>query len=178
MRWHPPSLTTKPCVLLEQCFQSNGSDFCISDLALFNIDVAACIAEVLMCGCTVVWWWHWQLAVRKLILTLSLWHLRVFFFSLLESVFSEACLTLSSSPWQVSFSGQKTEMRDLQQLSGGQKSLVALTLIFAIQKCDPAPFYLFDEIDQALDSSHRKAVAGTVSSGYDVILGTPKKCAY
>lgn len=51
-------------------------------------------------------------------------------------------------------------MRDMQQLSGGQKSLVALTLIFAIQKCDPAPFYLFDEIDQALDSSHRKAVAG------------------
>ena len=48
----------------------------------------------------------------------------------------------------------------MQQLSGGQKSLVALTLIFAIQKCDPAPFYLFDEIDQALDSSHRKAVAG------------------
>ena len=51
----------------------------------------------------------------------------------------------------------------MQQLSGGQKSLVALTLIFAIQKCDPAPFYLFDEIDQALDTQHRKAVAGTES---------------
>ena len=43
----------------------------------------------------------------------------------------------------------------MNQLSGGQKSLVALTLIFAIQKCDPAPFYLFDEIDQALDAQHR-----------------------
>ena len=52
----------------------------------------------------------------------------------------------------------------MQQLSGGQKSLVALTLIFAIQKCDPAPFYLFDEIDQALDTQHRKAVAGTMLS--------------
>jgi len=63
----------------------------------------------------------------------------------------------------VSFTGNKAEMRDMQQLSGGQKSLVALTLIFAIQKCDPAPFYLFDEIDQALDAQHRKAVAGMFS---------------
>lgn len=63
---------------------------------------------------------------------------------------------------KVSFTGNQAEMRDMQQLSGGQKSLVALTLIFAIQKCDPAPFYLFDEIDQALDSSHRKAVADMI----------------
>ena len=63
---------------------------------------------------------------------------------------------------QVSFTGIKAEMRDMQQLSGGQKSLVALTLIFAIQKCDPAPFYLFDEIDQALDAQHRKAVADMI----------------
>lgn len=60
---------------------------------------------------------------------------------------------------KVSFTGANAEMKDMQQLSGGQKSLVALTLIFAIQKCDPAPFYLFDEIDQALDAQHRKSVA-------------------
>lgn len=49
---------------------------------------------------------------------------------------------------RVSFTGVDAEMREMNQLSGGQKSLVALALIFAIQKCDPAPFYLFDEIDQ------------------------------
>jgi len=52
----------------------------------------------------------------------------------------------------------------MNQLSGGQKSLVALALIFAIQKCDPAPFYLFDEIDQALDPQFRKAVAGVFNT--------------
>ncbi|KAH8058016.1 hypothetical protein JL722_6562 [Aureococcus anophagefferens] len=48
------------------------------------------------------------------------------------------------------------------QLSGGQKALVALALVFAIQRCDPAPFYLFDEIDAALDANHRAAVAALV----------------
>ncbi|OQR90845.1 chromosome segregation protein [Thraustotheca clavata] len=50
----------------------------------------------------------------------------------------------------------------MQQLSGGQKALVALAFIFAIQRCDPAPFYLFDEIDQALDATHRAAVAALI----------------
>lgn len=63
---------------------------------------------------------------------------------------------------RVSFTGHRAEMREMNQLSGGQKSLVALALIFAIQKCDPAPFYLFDEIDQALDAQHRKAVADMI----------------
>lgn len=62
---------------------------------------------------------------------------------------------------KVSFTGGG-ETHQMNQLSGGQKSLVALTLIFAIQRCDPAPFYLFDEIDQALDVEHRKAVADMI----------------
>ena len=51
----------------------------------------------------------------------------------------------------------------MNQLSGGQKALVALALVFAIQRCDPAPFYLFDEIDAALDANHRAAVAALVN---------------
>lgn len=54
------------------------------------------------------------------------------------------------------------ETKDINSLSGGQKTLVALALIFAIQRADPAPFYVFDEIDSALDSIHRAAVGALV----------------
>jgi len=49
------------------------------------------------------------------------------------------------------------------QLSGGQESVLALSLIFAIQRCDPSPFYLLDEIDSALDPVHRTAVANMLA---------------
>ncbi|KAF6265896.1 RecF/RecN/SMC [Scenedesmus sp. NREL 46B-D3] len=55
---------------------------------------------------------------------------------------------------RVAFS-RGNETVSLKLLSGGQKTLVALALIFAIQRCDPAPFYLFDEIDAALDPQYR-----------------------
>ncbi|KAL4578673.1 hypothetical protein LXL04_014802 [Taraxacum kok-saghyz] len=58
---------------------------------------------------------------------------------------------------KVSFTGQG-DTQSMKQLSGGQKTVVALALIFAIQRCDPAPFYLFDEIDAALDPQYRTAV--------------------
>lgn len=50
----------------------------------------------------------------------------------------------------------------MHELSGGQKALVALALIFAIQRTDPAPFYLFDEVDAALDARHRAGLARLV----------------
>ena len=62
---------------------------------------------------------------------------------------------------KVSFTGQGQQMM-MKQLSGGQKSLVALALVFSIQRCDPAPFYLFDEIDAALDPVARTAVANMI----------------
>ncbi|KAI9480450.1 MAG: RecF/RecN/SMC [Benjaminiella poitrasii] len=63
---------------------------------------------------------------------------------------------------KVSFNSKSDEGMIMQQLSGGQKSLVALALIFAIQRCDPAPFYLFDEIDANLDAQYRAAVADMI----------------
>ncbi|CAI0541503.1 unnamed protein product, partial [Linum tenue] len=62
---------------------------------------------------------------------------------------------------KVSFTGQG-ETQSMKQLSGGQKTVVAMTLIFAIQRCDPAPFYLFDEIDAALDPQYRTAVGNMI----------------
>ncbi|KAH7913439.1 RecF/RecN/SMC [Hygrophoropsis aurantiaca] len=65
---------------------------------------------------------------------------------------------------KVSFNSRVDEGLRIQQLSGGQKSLVALATVFAIQKCDPAPFYLFDEIDANLDAQYRTAVATMIQS--------------
>lgn len=64
----------------------------------------------------------------------------------------------------VSFNSKHDEQQRIQQLSGGQKSLCALALVFAIQACDPAPFYLFDEIDANLDAQYRTAVAQMLQS--------------
>jgi structural maintenance of chromosome 2 len=53
---------------------------------------------------------------------------------------------------KVSFSGAWKD--SLSELSGGQRSLLALSLILALLKYHPAPLYILDEIDSALDLSH------------------------
>ena len=50
----------------------------------------------------------------------------------------------------------------LEAMSGGEKSLTALSLIFAIQRHDPAPFYAFDEIDAFLDAANAERVGEMV----------------
>lgn len=65
---------------------------------------------------------------------------------------------------RVSFTGGRDDLYSMTQLSGGQQTVVALSLIFAIQRCDPSPFYLFDEIDAALDAVHRQSVAQMIHS--------------
>ncbi|KAK1756055.1 chromosome segregation protein sudA [Echria macrotheca] len=51
------------------------------------------------------------------------------------------------------------EQQKIQQLSGGQKSLCALCLIFALQAAESSPFVIFDEVDANLDAQYRTAVA-------------------
>jgi chromosome segregation protein len=50
----------------------------------------------------------------------------------------------------------------LESLSGGEKSLTALALIFAIQHYEPSPFYLLDEVDMFLDAINAEHVARMV----------------
>ncbi len=47
----------------------------------------------------------------------------------------------------------------IEALSGGEKGLVALSFIFAIQEYDPSAFYIFDEADQNLDSLNAEIMA-------------------
>ena len=42
--------------------------------------------------------------------------------------------------------------RDMEQLSGGEKTVAALSLLFAIHSFRPAPFFIMDEVDAALDN--------------------------
>ena len=48
---------------------------------------------------------------------------------------------------------------DIKSLSGGEKTLTALSLIFAIQEHQPASFYILDEIDAALDKHNAETLS-------------------
>ncbi len=51
---------------------------------------------------------------------------------------------------------------DIKSLSGGEKTLAALSFIFAIQEYSPASFYLFDEVDAALDSRNSELLSNLI----------------
>jgi len=46
----------------------------------------------------------------------------------------------------------------LEQLSGGEKSLASLAFIFSLQRYDPSPLYVFDEVDMSLDGMNAEYV--------------------
>ncbi len=56
----------------------------------------------------------------------------------------------------------KTTNNKLGALSGGEKALTALALVFAIQKYLPAPFYALDEVDANLDTMNVERIADMV----------------
>ena len=59
----------------------------------------------------------------------------------------EASISIISQP-----PGKK--LQNMMQLSGGEKALTAIALLFAIQNLKPSPFCLLDEIEAALDDSN------------------------
>ena len=59
----------------------------------------------------------------------------------------EAGISIISQP-----PGKK--LQNMMQLSGGEKALTAISLLFAIQNLKPSPFALLDEIEAALDDSN------------------------
>ena len=48
--------------------------------------------------------------------------------------------------------------QSLAELSGGQRSVIALSLILALLQYKPAPMYILDEVDAALDLSHTQNI--------------------
>eukprot|EP00127_Corallochytrium_limacisporum_P001807 Clim_evm14s84 gene=Clim_evmTU14s84 len=58
--------------------------------------------------------------------------------------------------FRVAFNGKWKE--SLTELSGGQRSLVALSFILALLRFNPAPVYILDEVDAALDLSHTQNI--------------------
>ncbi|KAJ0963744.1 hypothetical protein J5N97_028866 [Dioscorea zingiberensis] len=54
--------------------------------------------------------------------------------------------------------------RDMEQLSGGEKTVAALALLFSIHSFRPSPFFILDEVDAALDNLNVAKVAGFIRS--------------
>ncbi len=62
-------------------------------------------------------------------------------------------------------------LKSIDAMSGGEKSLTALAFLFAIQSFEPAPFYIFDEVDAALDKDNSIKVGR-------MIMEQSKKCQF
>ncbi len=63
----------------------------------------------------------------------------------------ESGLLIEASP-----AGKK--LLNIDSMSGGEKTLVALAFLFALQRFKPAPFYILDEIEAALDKTNTKKI--------------------
>lgn len=64
--------------------------------------------------------------------------------------------------------------RDMDLLSGGEKTMAALALLFAIHSYQPSPFFVLDEIDAALDNNNVTKIANYIKNcagpGFQFIL--------
>ncbi|KAL8783036.1 MAG: hypothetical protein Q9213_004933 [Squamulea squamosa] len=52
--------------------------------------------------------------------------------------------------------------RDMEHLSGGEKTMAALALLFAVHSYQPSPFFVLDEVDAALDNANVAKIANYI----------------
>jgi len=69
----------------------------------------------------------------------------------------EGGLLIDASP-------QNKSLQSLDVMSGGEKSLTALAFLFAIQNLMPAPFYVLDEVDAALDAKNASLIGDMIKN--------------
>ena len=66
----------------------------------------------------------------------------------------------------------------MSNLSGGEKTIAALALLFAIHSFQPAPFFVLDEIDAALDNTNIGKVASYIESQRDKMNIMVIRCVF
>ncbi|KAF6164612.1 hypothetical protein GIB67_032840, partial [Kingdonia uniflora] len=76
----------------------------------------------------------------------------------------EGCTFLDGLEVRVAFGS--VWKQSLSELSGGQRSLLALSLILALLLFKPAPLYILDEVDAALDLSHTQNIGRMIKSHF------------
>jgi chromosome segregation protein len=81
-----------------------------------------------------------------------------------DDIFSGGIFLMTQFPNQLA--------RDSTSVSGGQKTVAALSFIMAIQAVFPSPFYVFDEVDAALDNVYSGKMAEILAerSAYSQII--------
>ena len=70
----------------------------------------------------------------------------------------------------------KKSWKNISNLSGGEKTLSSLALVFALHHYKPTPLYVMDEIDAALDFKNVSIVANYIKVGLPFHLSSLGKC--
>lgn len=93
----------------------------------------------------------------KLTFSMIASNFKYFFMKITEQ---DSDLVLNDGSVDIVINGQ---VADIKSLSGGQKTVIAISLILAIQMNDPSPYYVFDEIDANLDQNYCRKIYSLIS---------------
>jgi chromosome segregation protein len=58
----------------------------------------------------------------------------------------------------------RKKVRSLEMLSGGERALVSIALLFAVSRVNPPPFLVLDETDAALDEANSRRYGDMIES--------------